>query len=438
MRIAMVVANAVLSDTRVLKAARTTADAGHEVVVLGYSPSGARTDEDLAGFRVVRLPLVDLPRPVRVVMGLLGGVWSRLSRAVPPLRPVERRLRLAHSLRRGDLLSRISVRLRAFTPAGRRMTWARDHPVVARLEPRCRRELASVQPELIHAHDVTGLGLVGRYVAERRKAGDRVTLVYDAHEHVRGMTNLPAGRLRGAIAIEDAYLPLADRIVTVSPQVAEAIQRDHGLAAAPEVVLNVPWRRGRAPRRTLRQELALEPDVPLLVYPGNVKPIRGLTTVVDALPALEGVHLALVADATPHVAELIDRAAALACTGRLHVVPYVAPEEVSSFIADATAGVNPLLRYANADVALPNKIFEYLHAGLPMIVSDTLAVRALVERLGVGEVHTADDPPAFVAAARKVLDDPAGYRLAPARRGVLDELSWERQAEILLRVYDRG
>jgi glycosyltransferase involved in cell wall biosynthesis len=173
------------------------------------------------------------------------------------------------------------------------------------------------------------------------------------------------------------------------------------------------------------------------VYPGNVKPVRGLNALVEALPALEGVHAALITEMNSEVRALVERARALRCDDRLHVMPYVPPDDVSSFISDADVGINPLLRYGNADVALPNKILEYLHAGLPMVVSDAPTIAAFVRELGIGVVYPAGDHVAFASAVRRVLANPTQYRLDPAARDdLLDRFSWEHQVGWLIAAYD--
>ncbi len=115
--------------------------------------------------------------------------------------------------------------------------------------------------------------------------------------------------------------------------------------------------------------LALE--VPLIVYAGSMAPERGLDAVVKALPALPDVHLALVAGRTnTSLSALLDLSRRLGVHDRVHVAPYVAPHAVPTYLASATLGVIPFLRKPNNEISLPTKLPEYLHAGLPVIVSD--------------------------------------------------------------------
>ena len=89
-------------------------------------------------------------------------------------------------------------------------------------------------------------------------------------------------------------------------------------------------------------------------------------------------------------------------------------------------------------MALPNKLFEYLHAGLPMVVSDSPQMAAFVREHQLGEVASVDDPAAWAEAIRRVLADPARYGGgSKGREQLRREWSWEAQERVLLELYGR-
>jgi glycosyltransferase involved in cell wall biosynthesis len=140
----------------------------------------------------------------------------------------------------------------------------------------------------------------------------------------------------------------------------------------------------------------------------------------------------------PDLPALLDAARAAGVGDRVHVAPYVDPFAVPAYLADASAGLIPLLHHPNHELSLVTKWYEYAQAGLPLIVSDVRAMAAETRRLGVGAVFVAGDPSSFVEASREVLAAPERYRAAWKRDPqLLDELSWERQADRLLAVYRR-
>ena len=95
----------------------------------------------------------------------------------------------------------------------------------------------------------------------------------------------------------------------------------------------------------------------------------------------------------------------------------------------------PIHHQLNHEISLITKYFDYVHANLPIVVSDVKEMRKVTRELGNGEVFTAESTPEFVDAVRKVLTNPDQYT-----RVYTPELkyswSWEAQAERLIGLYD--
>jgi glycosyltransferase involved in cell wall biosynthesis len=185
-----------------------------------------------------------------------------------------------------------------------------------------------------------------------------------------------------------------------------------------------------APRRQvtsgfrLRQAAGLAPDVPLGVYLGRATKARGLDVVVSALKALPRLHFALLSSAAQdYLAELRRLAADAGVAERLHIFPYVPDVEVASAVAEADFGISPLTRYGNSDLAVPTKVLEFIHARLPMVVSDALFQADFVQQHGLGEVFSTQDPASFVKAVERILQ--GAYN--PDWAALQQAYSWDRQ-----------
>lgn len=157
------------------------------------------------------------------------------------------------------------------------------------------------------------------------------------------------------------------------------------------------------------------------------------------MPQLPGVHFAIVC--VPHnqtraVVELRDLAEDLDVVDRVHFLDPVGPSEVSGFLASADMGIHPMVHFGSHEFALPNKLFEYLHAGLPLAVSDCRALSQFVAANRLGAVFTAEDATSCAAAVRDVLDrkDALSRRIADDGE-LLAPFDWRRQAENLRDVY---
>lgn len=405
--------------------------------------SGDRGRDERNALRVATPAEGALPAPRR-----RGGVGKRLSRAfrwrtlklrksILDLRAIPAH-RAPRAVTSGDLGigPRRDRRIRTWRrlPWGK---WRRVMPQTLDQEMTLGPIIDRLRPDLIHVHDVFMLGIGARAAQRAALAGRLVRVVYDAHEYIPGVAVVPPRTIAAYCDLEAEFIGDADRVITVSEPLAGWLQRDHKLARRPDVVLNAPVEVPEdAMVQGVREVVGLDPDVPLLVYVGGVNRARGVGTAVEALPALPGVHLAVVCRANGVTAELQDRAETLGVDDRVHFLPFVDPELVPAYVKSATIGLSPLLHAPNHDIAVTNKFCEYIAAGVPIVTSDTPAQADLVRELDLGAVHVAGDVDDFTRAVREVLAD----RDRLAKRIETDpdlrhRFSWAAQAEVIRDVY---
>lgn len=305
-----------------------------------------------------------------------------------------------------------------------------------------------LEPDIIHANDFRMLGVGARAVRRARAKGRRTKLVWDAHEFLPGIRPWGTGPrwIPAMVAHEREYAGDADAVLTVSEALADRLVEGHGLREKPTVVLNAPITEvepggGEAsgePVPDMRALCGVGPDVPIAVYSGSASVQRGIGIMIDALPRLPRLHVALVVARaqSEYVRGLVARAAELGVGDRVHVLPYVPFDQVVPFLAAADIGVVPIHHWPNHEIALITKFFEYSHARLPIVVSDVQAMGDMVRSTGQGEVFRAEDLDDYVRAVEAVLGDPGRYRAVyDDRPDLLREWTWEAQAEILDGVY---
>jgi glycosyltransferase involved in cell wall biosynthesis len=501
--IVMVVDNEVVADTRVRKEAASLADVGYRVTVLGNRGEGTPEEEWINDARIVRVPV---PRTVldevwdqrqhrRQRRIPLVGYRSRRAYQAARLRLEARRRDVdakagralarreaGHLTGMGFVLGAFGRRLRLASLGATEVTvrgrglmrhrmnraaarvwqgwdgflsrreigarWRRVNPGLDDFEIAYGPIIDGLEPDVVHAHDVFSIGVGARAVARARLAGRRIAFVYDAHEYVPGLPKHTSRAPRYAAAIESLereYVRDADRIVTVSPVIAEAIKAHYGLDRVPAVVLNAPVTGAASgvvdsSAPSVRSAAGLDRGVPLLVYSGGLKRVRGIDIAVQAMEYLPAVHLAIVC--VPHsrvtlASELRAEAERRGVADRVHFLDPVPADEVVAFLASADVGVHPLLGgFPNHEMALPNKLFEYLHAGLAIVVTDLKELGRFVRGHGLGETFRSGDPADLAANVEKVLANLQHYRRAASDPELRTEYSWEHQAEELVAVYD--
>ena len=286
--------------------------------------------------------------------------------------------------------------------------------------------------QVYHASDLYTLPAL--HAAARAHAG---RLAYDARElyaHVAATTGRPWIRLFWQ-SVERRYIRRADAVFTVSPSIAQALQQTYRITP-PIVLYNAPPAQSLAPSGVLRERLGLSADTAIVLHQGQLRSHRGVTRLVEAFRHVPGGVLVFLGDG-PLKPALRQSALHPELAGRVHFLDPVPPDALLPVTASADIGVTLLEDVClNHRYALPNKLFEYLRAGVPVLGSDLPEVRRVVMDYDVGRVVDPADEAALADTLRYMVDhseDRARWaRNAPA---VFDTYSWEQSAARFVRTY---
>jgi len=435
LRILSIVTNNAVGDSRVLKSAETLASAGYKVTLLAGLIGSVPASEELNGFQILRVPVAN----------------SYSKRRVNPMFPFNRILDLSNRyLPRGKRFVRYGCKL--FTTD--RLFWRWASPYLLKISPNFLyscwpllkdgelsfgKMIDEINPDIIHANDGDTLGLALRAKKRAAAKGHTIAVLYDAHEYLQGVHRKHPVWQSAMTLLERTSIRRVDAVMTVSETIAGMLESDYALAQRPTVVLNAPRR--IQPKiddelKTIRTKIGLAPETPLHIYVGAAAPQRGLDAMIDALVKAEGHHVGLVVNPnSPYVKKLQERATSLGVVDRLHIHPYVPEWYVSTFSSDATSGVIPILHYPNHEISLVTKYFEYLHARIPIIVSDVKTMAEEVLLQGNGLVFTAGSADELAECFMKITSERVRFTAA-ITEAMLDEYSWERQGDKLVAVHD--
>jgi len=271
---------------------------------------------------------------------------------------------------------------------------------LARLRPlyrRCSEILRKIRPDVIHANDWPVLSVA---VIIKTAIGARI--VYDSHEFAREEHATEwLWRLLyqpHVCATEAAGLQEADRVVTVSPGIARLLKETYELAREPAVILNVPNHRTTVPR-PIGQKLEL-------LYHGLIMAGRGLETLIVAAGQLRRpARLVLRGNGKGSYVENLRRLAEKHTSpGSIVFEPAVPFNNVINAAGNADIGLfTPPIITSQTRYMLPNKLFEYLMAGLMVIFSGGDDVAEIIRQHRCGIVLP-DTSASGLAAAIDRLD----------------------------------
>lgn len=428
LNVTIVAANPFEFDSRFLRSATSLAADGHHPRILGWSAPGLPTEEELApGVLLTRLDidrrissaLRPLPRRFRAAISRLLGLDPE-ARVLPPDAP--RGLdRLRHPLRR---------LLEVVANARRAGPWA---DAVVETAP---------ETDVFHAQSLVVLPVVRS--AARRLGGRFVYDVADYHSEAARLARMPWLVRELVRRRERDWARDASAFLAVSDPVADLVVRRWGVPR-PTVLWNCPpaWRPDHpAPVESdrIRSATGIEPERPIVLYQGGFSVDRGVEELVAAAtsPRLMELGAAVVFLGYGRLETFIADAVA-AHPGRVYLLPAVRPDDLMPWTASAdVCFVGQPPRTLNQKMNLPNKLFESIMAGVPVVVSEGNEQCRLTRDEGIGVCVDIDDAAAIAAACARLLSAPFDERTAlraHCRAVALEKYTWDRTASGLVELY---
>lgn len=293
----------------------------------------------------------------------------------------------------------------------------------------------TVKADLVVANDWPMLPVAARLATLHGSA-----VVYDSHEYaaLQRATDwrwrLLVGPMAGAI--ESRHIGRVQAVCTVSGGIARRLQADHGLAERPTVVRNVPMLTDPPPDGG-----AGNPDGTITVlYQGLFNADRGLETLVDSVARWHPqFRLRLRGIGAPRDIRRLERAiAASPQRHRIALLPPVPQDRLVDAAAEADIGIFLLDGHGpQHDFALPNKIFEYMMAGLAVCSIDVPEIRHILAQTGAGLLVAAPTA-AAIAEAVNGFDAATLDRCRAGARAAARCFNWQRESAVFLDLCDRA
>ena len=309
------------------------------------------------------------------------------------------------------------------------------------------------QPDILHAHDGVTLPTAAKAAQEMG-----AKLVFDSHE-LETHRNPPLSKLKRwqVERMERKFLKKADRVMTVTNLLSDHLAREYNITR-PTVIFNAPpaqvdrvhERWDVLDRYDVRAELRLNSRKFLFVYTGQATVNRGLELAIIALSKLQGFkdpneryddeyYLATVGGVQKgHDLALRRLAETYHVSKYLKFMPAVAPQRVSQYISTADASIIPIIPVTlSYEYAMPNKLFEAMLSGNPIIGSDLMEMAPFIEQHRLGLTYQADSPDDCVEKMIQLITCfPDFHRSTERQTELAEKYGWEAQEKALLAMYD--
>ncbi|MBS0212199.1 MAG: glycosyltransferase [Proteobacteria bacterium] len=261
----------------------------------------------------------------------------------------------------------------------------------------------------------------------------RMKVVYDAHEFESNQVpNQSRWSIKALQFLESVLIRFADAVITVSDGIAREYARLYAIKK-PALVMNCPPYQEIEKNNKFRERFDIHIDATIFLYQGAVTKGRGIERMLDAFAVLDDPKQVLVVMGYGPLVGLVETHAAK--SKNIHYHPAVAPKGLLEYTASADCGLCLIedscfsYRYCS-----PNKLFEYIMAGLPVLVSNIEGLKTWVNVTGAGGVVDDESTEGLVRSIRNFKN--ADKQLLRVNvRQASKKYCWEEQLCVLKAVY---
>ncbi len=286
--------------------------------------------------------------------------------------------------------------------------------------------LLSKPVDILFSNDLDTL--LPNYLVSKIK---RVPLIYDSHEYFTGVPELEGRKFVKGMwkKIESWIIPNLKNAFTVNDSIAKLYKEEYGTHFS--VVRNVPMmNHDDFPEKSiLRRSLNLPVDRKIIILQGaGINIQRGAEEVVEAMKYLKDCLLLIVGngDVLPNLKLMVDQEG---LNDSVWFIPRQQSKELGKYTRSADLGLS-LDKDTNINYkySLPNKLFDYIQAGIPLLASDLPEVKKIVEQYEIGEISPNHDPLSLSKIIFNMLHDENKKALWQAKLKIAaDELNWEKE-----------
>lgn len=263
------------------------------------------------------------------------------------------------------------------------------------------------------------------YLASKIKKYD---LIYDSHEL---FTEVPELQGRKFVQffwkkLERFFLPKLKKTYTVSKLIAEYYEEKYGLQMG--VVRNIPLLSSTGTTK----KVAFPTKNKVILYQGVLNPGRGIEEVIKSLHFLESVDLVIIGYGKVE-SLLKDFVIKENLKDRVHFLGRIPREALFNYTKQADIGMVLEQPFGlSFTYSLPNKLFDFIHAEVPILSSNLPEIKMIVDRYKVGVTVDNFGPKQLAKSVNNLLED---YSLRNAivenQRIAKEELCWEKEREKL-------
>lgn len=277
--------------------------------------------------------------------------------------------------------------------------------------------------------------LLPNYLVSKIK---RKKLVYDTHEYFTEVPELIEGSFAKNtwLKIEKWIFPKLKNVITVNESIANIYQNKYNVPV--KVVRNIPLRKVKKQEQISRNELNLPENKKIILLQGaGINIDRGAEEMVKAMQYLPNDYLFLIVGGGDVIDILKQEVVFNNLEDKVWVLGKVEYKKLIEYTACADLGIS-LDKDTNLNYrfSLPNKLFDYINGNTPVLVSDLVEIKRIVNQYEVGWVINSHEPEEIAKTIQEIFDNEEDYQKKKLNTiKASEELCWENEEEVLKQIY---
>lgn len=259
-------------------------------------------------------------------------------------------------------------------------------------------------------------------------------IVYDSHEYFTEVPELVNRKFPKKIwlIIEWLILPKIKYCYTVSESIADTYQERYNITML--VIRNVPFFKNN--QKLVKQN---ENDKKYILYQGSLNIGRGLEQMIDAMEFIDNATFRIIGDGNI-TEQLKEKIKEKRLENKIEIKGRIPFQHLPLETAKADLGValeeNIGLNYY---YALPNKLFDYIQAGVPVLVSPFPEMQKIVNKYEIGTIYDHKDPQMLAKKINEIFELKNRYQ--KWKKNTIEaskELCWEKEENILIEIFAKA
>ena len=286
--------------------------------------------------------------------------------------------------------------------------------------------------DIYHANDLDTLLPMWLVSSIHRKK-----LVYDTHEYFTGVPEIQNRYFVKKVwsGIEKFLFPKVKHVFTVNESISELYFKEY--KSRPLVIRNLPEKKIINKLKS-RKDLGLPENKKVVILQGSgINIHRGAEELLEAIAIQDKLFLCVVGKGDV-INNLKKRSSKPDLISKILFVDALPYEKMMQYTINADVGVSlDKPNNLNYLYSLPNKVFDYLKVGIPIVCSDLVELSKIINIYNCGILIKNHQPKSILTALNSVLDEKNYSIFKAAALRVNNELNWENESESLINCYKK-